>query len=54
MTQSQMKLRIAELEEQNEDLQNRLDSVMDIIQPEIEGCDDDDDDDDEEDDDNED
>ena len=33
MTNSQMEERIAELEEENEDLQSRLDSIVDIVQP---------------------
>ena len=33
MTKSQMEQRIAELEEENEDLQSRLDSIVDIVQP---------------------
>ncbi len=47
MTKQQLEARIAELEEENEDLQNRLDSIMDIATPEEEdscGADDGDDD----------
>ena len=33
-TKSQLEERIAELEEENEDLQSRLDSIVDIVQPE--------------------
>ncbi len=36
MTKQQLEARIAELEEENEDLQNRLDSIMDIATPEEE------------------
>ncbi len=37
-TKQQLEARIAELEEENEDLQNRLDSIMDIATPEEEGA----------------
>jgi hypothetical protein len=33
MTKQEMEGRIAELEESNEDLQSRLDSIIDIVQP---------------------
>ncbi len=36
MTKQQLEARIVELEEENEDLQNRLDSIMDIATPEEE------------------
>lgn len=45
MTKSQMEERIAELEEENKDLRNRLDSIVDIVQPEAGDEDDDDEDD---------
>lgn len=38
MTKQQMEQRIAELEEENEDLQSRLDSIMDIATPEEDFC----------------
>ncbi len=44
MTKTELEHRIAELEEENEDLQNRLDTVLDIVQPEEEQEDDDDED----------
>ena len=47
MTKSQLEERIAELEEENEDLQSRLDSVVDIVQPKAGGGADDADEDDE-------
>lgn len=49
MTKSQLEERVAELEEQNEDLQSRLDSIIDIVQPEAADADDDDEDEDDED-----
>ena len=38
MTKEQLEERIAELEEENEDLQSRLDSIMDIATPEEDSC----------------
>ena len=49
MTKSQMEERIAELEEENEDLQSRLDSIVDIVQPEAAEADGDEEDEEEED-----
>jgi hypothetical protein len=42
MTKSQLEERIAELEEENEDLQSRLDSIGAVVQPEASGPDDED------------
>jgi hypothetical protein len=39
VTKQEMEDRIAELEEENEDLQSRLDSICDIVQP-VDGTDD--------------
>ena len=38
MTKQQLEDRIAELEEEVEDLQQRLDSIMDIATPEENSC----------------
>ena len=44
VTKTQMECRIAQLEEENEDLRSRLDSIVDIVQPEAGESDDGDDD----------
>lgn len=41
MTKQEMEGRVAELEESNEDLQSRLDSIIDIVQPSDEAADED-------------
>jgi hypothetical protein len=48
MTKEELETRIAELEEENEDLQVRLDSILDIATPEEDSCEADEEDEDEE------